>query len=647
MGFIDFFKGLNDKSSSNAQPEMVYTPSFYVNEQAQQKANLKGQIKLKEGDFKRFRKEVGEPHPFDYRDTEGLYKTLGLITAVVDKYIDYVVGSGFFLKSENEKAKIIMDDFFKQINFDTILRRWLKEAFIKGFGPLEIGGEKITDQPKGVKVLNANHMFVKRDKKGKIVGYTQFMGDERTDSASKENSTPFKPYQISALMLNQVGDDPYGVGIVSPLTRLLNTIIGLEKDMAILMHRKANAPVHVKMGMKPESWKPNGMPVSQGSVSSMGQKLYNMREQTEWVTDALTEISVVDFGSLGDKFQYPLDYFTDKLIMSTQVPEVLLGRGNIPEGLADVQADAFDRRVKSIQAEVEKLIENDIISRVLESQGIKADVEFEWGQPSKADRNERIAQITTLLTNVMLNTKLKIQLEQELAELMGLQDTTLEGGEVEREQEETEEGSAVPLRFNVNIDEHMHEKIDESKEYTIKEWIGFDFTTYLSNIISITQRDEFKALAAQTQTQIKAGLLTSIQIENLRDTLDDGFKKGLSIRELSKNIETNVNPGDRYILNKDGTPKLKSDGDMILSTSSKHRPIAIARTETVRLANLGAQEQYKEAGIEKYSWVSAFSERTCPECEALNGQIYEVGKGPLPPLHSLCRCTTTAVLEKK
>jgi len=43
-----------------------------------------------------------------------------------------------------------------------------------------------------------------------------------------------------------------------------------------------------------------------------------------------------------------------------------------------------------------------------------------------------------------------------------------------------------------------------------------------------------------------------------------------------------------------------------------------------------------EVSLER--WVTAGDERTCPQCGGLNGQTWEKGDGPYPPLHGNCRC---------
>ncbi len=51
--------------------------------------------------------------------------------------------------------------------------------------------------------------------------------------------------------------------------------------------------------------------------------------------------------------------------------------------------------------------------------------------------------------------------------------------------------------------------------------------------------------------------------------------------------------------------------------------------------------------VKKYRWVSTLDNRTSNICKSLSGQIFDFGKGPLPPIHIGCRSTTTAVLDER
>lgn len=46
-----------------------------------------------------------------------------------------------------------------------------------------------------------------------------------------------------------------------------------------------------------------------------------------------------------------------------------------------------------------------------------------------------------------------------------------------------------------------------------------------------------------------------------------------------------------------------------------------------------------------YRWVSTLDGRTSKTCRSLDGEEFEIGKGPLPPIHPNCRSTTVPVLD--
>ena len=365
-----------------------------------------------------------------------MYKNYGLVTGIVDKYVDFVVGPGFFVKTENKNAKRILDDFMKDNNFDTVLRTWIKEALIKGNGYLELEFEG--DKVKRMKVLDAKTMYVQRDKFGEVLAYNQYFG--KLDSFMKGKIISFKPRQIAHITFNKLAGEAYGQGIVNPARSILSNIIGNEIELHQLLKRKANAPYHVKIGSEEE-------PASLTEIRSFASDLEHLNNKHEWVTDHTTEIKSVDFGNLGEKFEFVLKHDLDMAFFAFQVPEVLMGRGSIPEGLAQVQMDGFQRRVQSMQAEVEKLIESQIFITVLNSQNQQEDVEFEWGEPSDTEKNERILRINELLKLPILNSSLRIQLEEELAKLMGLKPELLAAAEEERKNEEqNQEAAPVPGR---------------------------------------------------------------------------------------------------------------------------------------------------------------------------------------------------------
>lgn len=85
--------------------------------------------------------------------------------------------------------------------------------------------------------------------------------------------------------------------------------------------------------------------------------------------------------------------------------------------------------------------------------------------------------------------------------------------------------------------------------------------------------------------------------------------------------------------------------DGILEISRKNAGTVI-HTATQHVANAARMEVWERNGdiVKKYQWLSTLDRRTTQQCKSLDGQTFEPGKGPMPPIHPNCRSTTVAVL---
>ena len=101
------------------------------------------------------------------------------------------------------------------------------------------------------------------------------------------------------------------------------------------------------------------------------------------------------------------------------------------------------------------------------------------------------------------------------------------------------------------------------------------------------------------------------------------------------------------ILQGHGIDKIGRNMRKSITTLSVKRSKLIARTEVMTSYNQGKVNKYKQGNVEKVQWVTALDDRTCEECESLDGQIFALGKHPSPPIHPMCRCTLVAYFERK
>lgn len=87
--------------------------------------------------------------------------------------------------------------------------------------------------------------------------------------------------------------------------------------------------------------------------------------------------------------------------------------------------------------------------------------------------------------------------------------------------------------------------------------------------------------------------------------------------------------------------------DGILGNATKREANAMVRTAVQHAASEAQAEVYRDNDdiIEGYIWISTLDGRTSSTCRALDLQQFEVGKGPMPPIHVNCRSSTIPKIE--
>jgi SPP1 gp7 family putative phage head morphogenesis protein len=94
-----------------------------------------------------------------------------------------------------------------------------------------------------------------------------------------------------------------------------------------------------------------------------------------------------------------------------------------------------------------------------------------------------------------------------------------------------------------------------------------------------------------------------------------------------------------------GTAKLKgTDG---VTQITRNNAEAITRTAVNFVSNQARQEFVKlnKDVLSEEMYLATLDSRTTPICRSLDGNIYDVGKGPVPPLHFGCRSTRVPVFD--
>lgn len=93
--------------------------------------------------------------------------------------------------------------------------------------------------------------------------------------------------------------------------------------------------------------------------------------------------------------------------------------------------------------------------------------------------------------------------------------------------------------------------------------------------------------------------------------------------------------------------KAANYADGLMSRLGK-QTMTVVRTSMQHVSSSARQVTWADNSdiVEGYRWVSTLDSRTSEECQELDGQVFALGEGPLPPAHPNCRSTTVAVLNK-
>lgn len=121
---------------------------------------------------------------------------------------------------------------------------------------------------------------------------------------------------------------------------------------------------------------------------------------------------------------------------------------------------------------------------------------------------------------------------------------------------------------------------------------------------------------------------SATQVENIVGAIAQGVTEGQTNAEIIRKVQ-----GTKRARYKDG----------ILGRVDRQTE-AYVRTAIQHISSTARMETMQENGAEKYQWRSTLDARTCETCASLSNQIFEIGQGPLPPIHPQCRCQIIEVL---
>lgn len=128
-----------------------------------------------------------------------------------------------------------------------------------------------------------------------------------------------------------------------------------------------------------------------------------------------------------------------------------------------------------------------------------------------------------------------------------------------------------------------------------------------------------------------ASSVAQSDLARIQDTIRSGVAQGLPPREIARGVV-----GSARLRGTDGATQI-----------TRRNAEAITRSAVIHYS-AQARRLWSEANrdlVERELYVATLDSRTTPICRALDGEIFEVGKGQYPPVHFNCRSARTMILS--
>lgn len=136
------------------------------------------------------------------------------------------------------------------------------------------------------------------------------------------------------------------------------------------------------------------------------------------------------------------------------------------------------------------------------------------------------------------------------------------------------------------------------------------------------------------ETKLLRGWLSTYQVNDRRRMMDQ-IRQGLVFSETPTQIGKRIF-GTSALGGVDGVREITRRGAQTL-----------AQTATSAISNAARQLVYRQNRrfIPKEQYVATLDSRTTPICSSLDGDVFDVGEGPIPPIHFNCRSIRVPVIN--
>ena len=177
-----------------------------------------------------YEKHIGQPQTY-----MRVYLSDPIVRTLIDLPCLYAVKDNFDIVTDDDSVRETIEEMFRDINIETILYSWLRNARVFGNGYLEWTGDNLI-------VRSSQNLYVKRDEHGQIMYYYQDLG-------TAKESVRFEEDEILEIKNNPFDDYAYGLSDIHPILYLIDLKDYAERDIGAALNKYATSRYDVSCGL--------------------------------------------------------------------------------------------------------------------------------------------------------------------------------------------------------------------------------------------------------------------------------------------------------------------------------------------------------------------------------------------------------------
>jgi len=321
---------------------------------------------------------------------ELLYRIDGLTFRVVQKYIEKMLGAGYYLKGGSERAREICQEFCERIDIIFILGEIIRDIFVTGNGTAwtELGYTpdgrdiievKLINPKSGIDFIRDTQDAILYDtdlrpigfELGGVLGYPKIKWTK--DAIEEEGKIVWRPTRkeedgrdrIAYFKLVGVGEEELGMSPLEPGYKAALTRMNLEDTVGNTAFRAASVVAYV--GAKEED--PRAIPDE--VINQVSKELQDIDQFSIWAFRRNVELTSFPIPRVTD-FERLMYYFADLQASSTGIGLALilqpLERGY--RGDIEIAREEFRESVRLFQKILSYQVKENFFKRLLKARGI-------------------------------------------------------------------------------------------------------------------------------------------------------------------------------------------------------------------------------------------------------------------------------------